>query len=159
MKKNLNKLLAALLTLILLLSAVPALAGVKCPKCGGTKAYPIAGGFYTCPDCTLKFTVGGSGYLTLPMSGADESAGKITFVSTRRCLIVKGDYREYFAFRVEDGKLILTSAEGVETVLAPDAEGKGVLELALANGETFNADFTRATLSYIIHNGVFPIQK
>lgn len=54
---------------------------------------------------------------------------------------------------------IPASGEGVETELTAGEDGKGLLEITLSNGETFTATFPSTKLSYIINNGVFPIQK
>ena len=133
MKKTVKMLLAAILALTLLLSAVPALAYSSFQVEGGTKAY-----------------------ISIPMSGGK---GEIKFVSTRKCLIVKDGYKEYFSFRIEDGKLILTNADGVDTELTIGEDGKGALEITLANGETFTASLAGRVVNNIINNGVFPIEK
>ncbi len=96
------------------------------------------------------------GYISIPGS---VGLGEIKFVSTHKCYIFKDGYKEYFDFRVEDGKLILTNADGVETEVSVGEDGKGALELALANGDTFTAEFGSRALNYIINNGVFPIEK
>ena len=131
MKKTVKMLLAAILTLTLLLSAVPALAFDSFQEEGP-----------------------GRYYATLPGDGNSE----IRVVSTRKFLVVKDGYKEYFNFRVEDGKLILTNADGVDTEVTVDEAGKGHLELALGNGDTFTASIGRLALGYIINTGVFPIE-
>ena len=176
MKKKLCTLLAALLALTLILSAVPALAAaVLCPECGQV-AHPTGGTtgdgrpLYTCysQGCPLfddvfavdapsePASASAKGYISVPSSG--EGEGEIKFVSTRRCVVTLNGVKEYFNFRVEDGKLILTNAEGVETELTAGEDGKGLLEITLSNGETFTATFPSTKLSYIVNNGVFPIQ-
>ena len=157
-KKNLRTLLAALLALILILSATAALASEPDSISGG----PI-GQLIINPSSDNNNPGSGpsektgAAYLSIPMSG--EGVGELKFVSTRKCLVVKDGYREYFGFRVEDGKLIFTNADGVDTEVAVGEDGRGALELALANGETFTADIAKTTLSSIIHNGVFPIEE
>ncbi|MBR0229358.1 MAG: hypothetical protein IJQ62_13515 [Clostridia bacterium] len=121
-----------------------------------------AGDWYDCGDCGWFFYIesssgAGSDYISVPFSG--EGEGEIKFVSTRRCVVTLNGVKEYFSFRVEDGKLILTNAEGVETEVTVGEDGKGALEITLGNGETFTASFPATTLSGIVNNGVFPIQK
>ena len=94
------------------------------------------------------------GYISIP-----GSVGEIKFVSTRKCYIFKDGYKEYFDFRVEDGKLILTNADGEQTEVTVGEDGKGALEIALGNGDIFTAEFNRTMLNYIVNNGVFPIEK
>ena len=101
-----------------------------------------AGDWYDCGDCGWFFYIesssgAGSDYISVPFSG--EGEGEIKFVSTRRCVVTLNGVKEYFSFRVEDGK--------------------GALEITLGNGETFTASFPATTLSGIVNNGVFPIQK
>ena len=153
--------------LTLLLSATAALAitdapdGAKCTNCGPTTTlflYESNGMLvYGCMDCKLIFRINTSRYISIPTSG--EGEGEIKFVSTRKCVVTLNGEKEYFNFRVEDGKLILTNADGVETEVAVDEDGKGALEITLSNGETFTATFPSTKLSGIINNGVFPIQK
>ena len=157
MKRNLRVFLAVLLALTLILSAVAALA----EESDGISAGPIGqlinpGSGNNNPGSGPSEKTGAA-YLSIPMSG--EGVGELKFVSTRKCLVVKDGYREYFGFRVEDGKLIFTNADGVDTEVAVGEDGRGALELALANGETFTADIAKTTLSSIIHNGVFPIEE
>lgn len=151
-KKNLRTLLAALLALILILSATAALASQPTDSNHG-----ISIGELTITPGSGPSEKTGAAYLSIPMSG--EGVGELKFVSTRKCLVVKDGYREYFGFRVEDGKLIFTNADGLDTEVAVGEDGRGALELALANGETFTADIAKTTLSSIIHNGVFPIEE
>ncbi|MBR0229466.1 MAG: hypothetical protein IJQ62_14055 [Clostridia bacterium] len=168
MKKNLRTILAALLALTLILSATAALAntaapdGAKCTHCGSTKTVyvytdEVNGSVYFCYGCGLSFFIKGSRYISIPTSG--EGEGNITFVSTRRCVVTLNGVKEYFNFRVEDGKLILTNADGVETEVTVGEDGKGTLEITLSNGETVTVAFPSTTLSGIVNNGVFPIEK
>ena len=156
MKKNLRILLAALLALVMILSVTAALAGEPTGSIGGISYGPSnpSGG----PSSGGSSSSAGAakGYISIPGS---VGLGEIKFVSTRKCYIFKDGYKEYFGFRIEDGKLILTNADGVETEVTVGEDGKGALEITLGNGETFTASFPATTLSGIVNNGVFPIQK
>ncbi len=160
MKKNLCTLLAALLALTLILSAVPALAELVCPHCHQSQYLRNFGnGVWGCDWCERYITPinAGGKYISVPSSG--EGDGEIKFVSTRKCVVTLNGVKEYFSFRVEDGKLILTNADGAETEVTVGEDGKGTLEITLGNGETFTATFPSTKLSYIVNNGVFPIEK
>ncbi len=159
MKKNLRTLLAALLALILILilSATAALADEPDSNSGipiGELINPASGDNNPGSGPSEKT---GAAYLSIPMSG--EGVGELKFVSTRKCLVAKDGYREYFGFRVEDGKLIFTNADGVDTEVAVGEDGRGALEVALGNGETFTTEINRTMLNYIVNNGVFPTEK
>ena len=136
---------------------------MKCTHCGSTNAFflfddELCGEqVYGCIDCNLTFRIKITRYISIPASG--EGEGEIKFVSTRKCVVTLNGVKEYFSFRVEDGKLILTNAEGAETEVTVGEDGKGALEITLGNGEIFTASFPRTTLNGIINNGVFPIQK
>ena len=158
MKKNLRTLLAALLALVMILSVTAALAyDPVMPPSGDNIISPSIGGISFSPSSGGSSSAGAAkGYISIPGS---VGLGEIKFVSTRKCYIFKDGYKEYFDFQVEDGKLILINADGEHTEVTVGEDGKGALEVALGNGDIFTAEFGSRALTYIVNNGVFPIEK
>lgn len=137
MKKSLKMFLSALLALVLILSAVPAAFALD-------PGQAAAGGeVYT-------------DYLSVYAQG--KGAAEIVFVSTRKCAINTGKHKEYFSFRVVDGQIIFTSADGEEICMEEDGK-RGVADFPLRSGETVHIVFSRADLHRIRKGKVIPTRQ
>ena len=133
MKKSLKMFLTALLALVLILSAVPAAFAQQIEN---EEVY--------------------TDYLSVYAQG--KGTTEIVFVSLRKCAINTGKYKEYFSFRVENGQIIFTNAEGEEIYMEEDGK-RGIADFTLANGETAHIVFTRADLYRIKEAKVLPTRQ
>ena len=134
MKKSLKMFLTALLALALILSAVPAAFAQQIDN--NEEVY--------------------TDYLSVYAQG--KGAAEIVFVSTCECAINTGKHKEYFSFRVVDGQITFTSADGEEICMEEDGK-RGVADFPLRSGETVHIVFTRADLHRIREGKVIPTRQ
>lgn len=126
--KNMKLILSAVLVMALILSCVPMMFGMA-------EAAPA------------------KNYLTVEGNGVT-----LKFVSSRRCLIVAGDYQEYCHYRVEDSKVVFTPIDG-EDIQMTEGEDASNLEYLLGNGTAITIAFTPALLSRIVNGQAMAAEK
>ncbi|MBR0227899.1 MAG: hypothetical protein IJQ62_06060 [Clostridia bacterium] len=129
--KNVKRCLSALLALVLLLSAVPAALAVG--NGGRSK----------------------SGYLHVYAQGVN---AELVFVSTHKCLVSMGKYKEYFTFRTENNQVIFTNSYGTDIVVEEE-KGEGTVKLPLDIEKWITLNFSAVTLARIKSGDVHPGKK